>query len=46
MPATSMVYNFFARNPAIAAVSDCRRPFEMARKPDLSLVLNAEKWGL
>lgn len=37
--------NFFARNPAIAALSNCGRPFEMASKPDLSLILNAEKLG-
>lgn len=36
---------FFSRNPAITAVSSCSRPFEMANETDLSLILNAEKWG-
>lgn len=46
MSATYMVYTFFARNLAIAAVSNCSRPFGIAIKPDLSLILNAEKWGV
>lgn len=37
--------HFFARNPAIAALSNCGGPFEMASKPDLSLILDAEKSG-
>lgn len=30
-------------NLATTALSNCDRPFEMATKPDLSLILNAEK---